>query len=151
MEVKIDYVNLLLSRKVPKHGKVSGIKKDRDIVRVIVPNENTKLSLIVSEPSELLERIVTEEGKILGLTKFIGKEIYVLDQKKESLLKETGLTPVKLNMDDEKSKKIIQKMMERCEKMNIDPNEFVNDAIDNLIKERKLPKVSKKRSKRRGK
>ena len=125
MEIKIENIDLLLSKKVPKHGKISGIKSERGAIRVIIPTENTKLSLIVSEPSEVLARTVTSDGKILGLTNFVGKDVYVIDQKEKNFLEETG----KVNISDEIDKELSKKLMEISKKKNIDPSELVEKLI----------------------
>lgn len=119
MELKIENVDLLLPKKVPKHGKVSGIKGERGLIRVIIPKENTRLSLIVSEPSEVLARNVTPDGKILGLTSFVGKTVFIIDQKEENLLAETKFK--KIELDDETARKL----WEMCKNHNLDPEEFL--------------------------
>ncbi len=118
MELKIENIELLLPKKVPKHGKVSGIKSERGIIRVIIPKENTKLSLIVSEPSEVLARNVTPEGKILGLTNFVGKTVFIIDQKEENLFNETKYK--KLELDDDTARKL----WEMCKNHNLDPEDL---------------------------
>ncbi len=127
MEIKIDNIDLLLSKKVPKHGKVSGVKSERGAIRVIIPNENTKLSLIVSNPSEVLARSITPDGKILGLTNFVGKNVYVIDQKEENFLKETGMTNLSNEGLSEETKR---KIFEMCEDQNTDPEDLFQKLIE---------------------
>jgi hypothetical protein len=129
MELKIEDIDLLLPKKVPKHGKVSGIKSERGAVRVIIPKENTKLSLIVSEPSEVLARSVTPDGKILGLTNFIGKNVYIIDQNEENFLKETGMVPL-FDKWEKRNENTLKKLYEMCEKYNLDPSDLMNKAIE---------------------
>ena len=130
MELRINNIESLLAKKVPKHGKISGVKNKGGVVRVIVPNEYTKLSLIVSEPSEVLSRTVTPDGKVLGLTNYIEKMIYIIDQDTEDLCKEVGLTKVSDAISDDQMKEIY----EICETQNIDPMEFCNKAIQDKLK-----------------
>ena len=130
MEVIIENIDLLLPKKVPKHGKVSGINKNREAIRVIIPNENTKLSLMVSEPSEVLVRNVTLDGKILGLSKFRGEKIYIVDQNIKDLEKETGMTPL-FDDDGEDHRKAYKRLLETCEKDNLDPADLLNKIIKN--------------------
>ena len=118
MELKIENLELLLPKKVPKHGKVSGIKSERGLIRIIIPKENTKLSLIVSEPSEVLVRKVTSDGKILGLTNFVGKTVFIIDQKEENFLDETKFK--KLELSEETAKKLY----EMCKNHNLDPEDL---------------------------
>lgn len=133
MEVIIENIDLLLPKKVPKHGKVSGINKTREAIRVIIPNENTKLSLMVSEPSEVLVRNVTSDGKILGLAKFRGEKIYIVDQNIKDLEKETGMEPLFVD-EDEISKKTYKRLLEACEKDNLDPADLLDKLIKNYEK-----------------
>ena len=133
MEVIIENIDLLLPKKVPKHGKVSGINKNREAIRVIIPNENTKLSLMVSEPSEVLVRNVTPDGKILGLSKFRGEKIYLVDQNIKDLEKETGITPL-FDDDGEDHRKAYKRLLETCEKHNLDPADLLNKMIKNYEK-----------------
>ncbi len=109
------------------HGKVSGIKSESGVIRVIIPKEDTKLLLKVSEPSEILVRNVTPDGKILGLTNYIGKKIYIVDQQVEDLRKETGMVPL-FDEQSEKTDTVLKKLFEICEKNNIDPDEFFKKA-----------------------
>lgn len=135
MELRINNIESLLAKKVPKHGKISGVKTKDGAVRVIVPNEDTNLSLIVTEPSEVLSRNVTPDGKVLGLTNYIGKTIYVIDQNREDLCKEAGFT----QLDGEVSDETLKRMFEMCEKENIDPSDLLAKAID-VINQRDLQK-----------
>jgi hypothetical protein len=138
MELNIDNIDLLLPKKVPKHGKVSGIKKDRGAVRVIIPNENTKLSLIVSEPSEVLVRNVTMDGKILGLSNFIDKKIYIVGQNIKDLEKETGMSSLFDDDEwDENARRALKKLLEESEKHNLDPNDLLEKLIEKVDKEEK--------------
>lgn len=131
MQLNIDNIDLLLSKKVPRHGKVSGIKKDRRAVRVIIPNENTKISLIVSEPSEILVRNVTMDGKILGLSNFIDKKIYVVGQNIKDLEKETGMVPLVDEWEwDEDAREALKRILELSEKHNLDPADLLHKAIE---------------------
>ena len=130
MELRINNIESLLAKKVPKHGKISGVKNKGGVVRVIVPNEYTKLSLIVIEPSEVLSRTVTPDGKVLGLTNYIEKMIYIIDQDTEDLCKEAGLTKVTDAISDEQ----MEEIYEICETQNIDPMEFCNKAIQAKLK-----------------
>jgi len=132
MEINIDGMDLLLSKKVPKHGKVSGIRSTRGTVRVIIPKENTKLSLKVSDPSEVLLRSVTPDGKILGLSNFKGKYIFIVDQNEEELRKETGTVPLFCD-PNENEKKVIKALFEECEKRNLD----LSDLIEKMLEEHK--------------
>ena len=134
MDLTINNIDLLQPKKVPKHGKVSGIKNNGP-VRVIIPNENTKLSLIVSEPSEVLARNVTPDGKVLGLTNYIGKTIYIINQKIEDFNKETK--SVQLFDENEKvSDELLNKLFRICEKENLDPNDLLIKSIkDCALKE----------------
>lgn len=138
MELKIENIDLLLPKKVPKHGKVSGIKSERGRVRVIIPTENTKLSLTVSEPSEMLVRSITPDGKILGLTNFIGKNIYIIDQKDPDFFKETGMKmyPLYDEIGDPDAKNL-RELLEICEKENIDPADLLRKTIEILSKDSK--------------
>lgn len=129
MELKIENINLLLSKIVPKHGKVSGVKSENGAVRVIIPKENTKLLLIVSEPSEVLSRSVTPDGKILGLTNFIGKNVYIIDQKEENFIKETGMVPL-FDKWERRYEKTLKKLYEMSEKYNLDPSDLILKAIE---------------------
>ena len=124
MDVKIENIDLLLPKKVPKHGKVSGIKSNGIAVRVVIPKEETKLSLTVSEPSEVLVRNVTPDGKILGLTNYIGKTIYIIDQERENLEKETNMSQF-----DDLSEEVTKLLYDTCEKANLDPDEFLKKFI----------------------
>ena len=125
MKAELDDIRLLLPKMVPKHGKVSGIKsEENDLVRVIIPDKNTKLMLTISNPAEMLVRSVTQDGKILGLTNYIGKIIYIVDQEKGTLLNETGLIECD-TLDEETSKKLF----EACNKLNKDPNVFLSEII----------------------
>ena len=126
MEININNIELLLPKKVPKHGKVSGIKSESGTVRVIIPKENTKLSLKVSEPSEILQRNVTPDGKILGLSNYIGKNIFIINQNIEDLDNETEMAPLIFEDND-----TLKRLFELCERDNIDPN----DMIDKMLKE----------------
>ena len=139
MRIELDNIRLLLPKKVPKHGKVSGIKiEENDLVRVIIPDKNTKLMLTISNPAEMLVRSVTGDGKILGLTNYIGKIIYVIDQEKDTLLKETGLNECEL-LDEETSKMLF----EASEKLNKDPNDYISELIyEHIKKERESQKIS---------
>lgn len=130
MKIFINNIELLLPKKVPKHGKVSGIKSKRGAVRVIIPTKNTKLSLKVSEPSEILIRNVTPDGKILGLSNFIGENIFIIDQKEDDLENETGTVPV-LGEDNEENRIASKKLFELCEKYNLDPI----DMFDKMLEE----------------
>lgn len=125
MEINISNIELLLPKKVPKHGKVSGIKSESGTVRVIIPKENTKLSLKVSEPSEILQRNVTPDGKILGLSNYIGENIFIINQNIDDLDNETGMAPLILKDSD-----TLKLLFELCEKYNIDPS----DMIDTILK-----------------
>ncbi|VVB55538.1 Uncharacterised protein [uncultured archaeon] len=118
MEIKIENIDLLLPKKVPKHGKISGIKSEREAIRVIIPTDNTKLSLTVSEPSEVLVRNVTPDGKILGLTNFVGKTVFIIDQKEENFLDETKFEKLEL------SEKTAKKLYEMCKYHNLDPEDL---------------------------
>ena len=129
MEINIDGIDLLLSKKVPKHGKVSGIRSTRGAVRVIIPKENTKLSLKVSDPSEVLLRNVTPDGKILGLSNFKGKHIFIVDQNEEELRKETGTVPL-LCDPNEKEREIIKLFFEQCEKHNLDFSDLLEKGLE---------------------
>ena len=130
MEIYINDIELLLPKKVPKHGKVSGIKSKRASVRVIIPKKNTKLSLKVSEPSEILLRNVTPDGKILGLSNFIGENIFIIDQNEEDLHNETGTVPL-IFEDHEKDINALKRLFELCEKKNLDPI----DMLDKMMAE----------------
>jgi hypothetical protein len=142
MEVKIEDIELLLPKKVPKHGKVSGIKSERGAVRVIIPKKDTKLLLTVYDPSELIVRNVTPDGKLLGLTNFVGKTIYVIDQKEDAYRKEAGTVPL-FEKEDEVSEKTLRKLFKKCEEYNLDPADFLEKAF----KSYKLSEESKKASK----
>ena len=119
MDVKIENIDLLLPKKVPKHGKVSGVKSNRSVVRVVIPKEETKLSLTVSEPSEVLVRNVTPDGKILGLTNYIGKTIYIIDQESENLEKETGMELFNLDGTADENKEFLNRISKLCEEHGI--------------------------------
>jgi hypothetical protein len=136
MEIKIENINLLLSKKVPKQGKVSGIRTGGNVVRVIIPKEDTKLSLTVSELSEVLVRNITPDGKILGLTKFIGKNIYIIDQNVTDLEKETGTAPLADEWDED-ANKAAKRLFEESEKYNIDPIDLLDQLIENYEKREK--------------
>ena len=140
MELRINNIDLLLPKKVPKHGKISGVKSRGRPVRVIVPTEDTKLSLIVTEPLEVLSRNVTPDGKVLGLTNYIGKTIYILDQKIEDFCEETGFVPL-LDEGEELSDRTLKLFFEVCEKENLDPT----DLLDEFNKLYKSKKTSSKR------
>ena len=139
MKIELDDIRLLLPKIVPKHGKVSGIKsEENDLVRVIIPDKNTKLMLTISNPAEMLVRSVTPDGKILGLTNYIGNIIYIIDQEKKTLLHETGLHQCDL---DEKTNEML---LEVCEKFNKDPNILISEIISEHMEkeERKSQKLS---------
>lgn len=129
MELKIENIDLLLPKKVPKHGKVSGIKSDIKRVRIIIPSEKTRLSLTVSEPSEMLVRSVTPDGKLLGLTNFIGKKIFVIDQKDPDFRKETGL----VNISEDVDENVLKELLKLCEKENIDPADLIRKTIKDMM------------------
>ena len=131
MEINIDGIELLLSKKVPKHGKVSGVRSKREAVRVIIPTENTKLSLKVSDPSEVLLRNVTPDGKILGLSNFIGKYIFIVDQNQEELNKETGTTPLFCDPNEEEME-TIESLYKMCEKYNLDPDDLIKKMLESF-------------------
>lgn len=133
MEIFINNIELLLPKKVPKHGKVSGIKSDRGAVRVIIPKENTKLSLKVSEPSEILLRNVTPDGKILGLSNFIGETIFIISQSEEDLKNEIETEPL-FDEYNEENIKLQDRLFEICEKYNLDPNDMINKMLDETEK-----------------
>ena len=133
MEIFINNIELLLPKKVPKHGKVSGIKSDRGAVRVIIPKENTKLSLKVSEPSEILLRNVTPDGKILGLSNFIGETIFIISQSEEDLKNEIETEPL-FDEYNEENIKSQERLFEICEKYNLDPNDMINKMLDEAEK-----------------
>lgn len=133
MELEINDVEMLLPKKVPKHGKVSGISKKRELVRVIIPNKRTKMKLIVSNPEEILVRTVTPEGKILGLSNYIEEKIYILDQDLETLKIETGLTnTVELEIRNEEEEKKLKRIYEYCEEKNIDFKDYIMQLINKL-------------------
>lgn len=77
MQTDIPVVKSLIAKKVPKHAKISGVPGKR--VKLIIPGDDTVISMTVSNATEIIERNVTNEGKILGLTKYIGKTVFVLD------------------------------------------------------------------------
>ncbi|MCZ7392338.1 MAG: hypothetical protein ABOK23_08615 [Candidatus Methanoperedens sp.] len=129
MELKIENIDLLLPKKVPKHGKVSGIKSERGSVRIIIPSEKTKLSLTVSEPSEMLVRSVTPDGKLLGLTNFIGKNIFIIAQEESDFRKETGL----VNITDNEDENVVKELLKLCEKENIDPADLIRKTIKDMM------------------
>ena len=139
MKIELDDIRLLLPKIVPKHGKVSGIKsEENDLVRVIIPDKNTKLMLTISNPAEMLVRSVTKDGKILGLTNYIGETIYIIDQEKETLLDETGL--MEFDFLDEATSKML---LETCEKLNKDPHTYLSEILSESIeKEAETQKVS---------
>ena len=142
MDVKIENIDLLLPKKVPKHGKVSGVKSNRSVVRVVIPKEETKLSLTVSEPSEVLVRNVTPDGKILGLTNYIGKTIYIIDQESENLEKETGMELFNLDGTADENKEFLNRISKLCEEQNIDFADLIHDAIKDF--EEKQSKLKRK-------
>lgn len=78
MQTEIQGVKSLIAKKVPKHAKISGVQAGKR-VKLIIPGDETSISMTVSNAVEIIERNVTSEGKILGLTKYIGKTVYVLD------------------------------------------------------------------------
>ncbi len=131
MEINIDQIDLLLRKKVPKHGKVSGIRSERSAVRVIIPNKNTKLSLKVSDPSEVLLRNVTPDGKILGLSNFKGKQIFIVDHNEEELQKETGTKSLFFDPNEEEYK-TFESLYKICVKNNIDLNDLLHKMIESL-------------------
>ena len=139
MKIELDNIRLLLPKIVPKHGKVSGIKsEENDLVRVIIPDKNTKLMLTIYNPAEMLVRSVTKDGKILGLTNYIGKTIYIIDQEKETLLDETGL--IEFDFLDEATNKML---LETCEKLNKDPQTYLSEILSESIeKDAETQKVS---------
>ena len=139
MKIELDAIRLLLPKIVPKHGKVSGIKsEENDLVRVIIPDKNTKLMLTISNPAEMLVRSVTKDGKILGLTNYIGETIYIIDQEKDTLLNETGL--IECDFLDEAANKML---LDACEKLNKDPHTFLSEILsEKMEKETENQKVS---------
>ncbi len=140
MELKIENIDLLLPKKVPKHGKVSGIKSERGRVRIIIPSEETKLSLTISEPSEMLVRSVTPDGKLLGLTNFIGKKIFIIDQKDPDFSKETGL----VNVSDEVDPNVFKEFLKLCEKENIDPSDLITKTIEDIMSQDSKRELNKR-------
>ena len=113
------------------------------MVRVIIPDKNTRLMLTIYNPAEMLVRSVTQDGKILGLTNYIGKIIYIIDQEKDTLLNETGLIECDL-LEEETSKMLF----EACEKLNKDPNVFLSEIIsEKMKKERDSQKISAEENK----
>jgi hypothetical protein len=82
MRIDIPKVNSLIEKKVPAHGKISGLTFGKR-VKIIVPGDDTSISMVVMDAAEIVERNVTNEGKVLGLTKYVGKTVYVLDAEGE--------------------------------------------------------------------
>ena len=85
MQVEIRDIELLVTKDVPEHGNVSGIRSESGTVKVIIPNDYTEFSLKISNPSEIMHRNVTKDGKILGLKKYAGKKIFVIDQSEDPM------------------------------------------------------------------
>lgn len=129
MELKINNIESLLAKKVPNHGKISGVKNKCGVVRVIVPNEDTQLSLMVTEPSEVLSRNVTPDGKVLGLTNYIGKTIYIIDQKIEDFRKDTGYSPL-FGDEDEISDETLKYIFDLCDETNLDIVDLLKKGLD---------------------
>lgn len=82
MRTEIPNIKLLKNKNVPGHGKVAGFTGNKNVV-VIIPSDDTKFSLVIEKPKEILKRKVTEDGKILGLTRYIGTEIFIIDTKED--------------------------------------------------------------------
>lgn len=78
MQTEIQGVKSLIAKKVPEHAKISGMRPGKRL-KLIIPGDDTSISMTVSNATEIIERNVTNEGKILGLTKYIGKTVFVLD------------------------------------------------------------------------
>lgn len=138
MKIELDNIRLLLPKKVPKHGKISGINsKETDAVRVIIPDKNTKLILTISNPAEMLVRSVTPDGKVLGLTNYAGKIIYVIDQEKDTFLNETGLKEIDF-LDEKTSKRLFK----ASEELNKDPLDILSEVISAYLKKEESQIVS---------
>lgn len=135
MEIKIEDVELLVPKKVPGHGKVSGIKSESGIVKVLIPRGNPKISIRISNAFEIIHRSVTSDGKILGLTNYSGQKIYVIGQTEETAME--GM--LSLELSDE----INDRILAICEHKNIDPPDYLH----NLLLEADLQESSSQRDK----
>ncbi|MDD3813231.1 MAG: hypothetical protein PHZ02_01185 [Desulfocapsaceae bacterium] len=80
MRTEIDGAESLIKKSVPTHAKISGFTPGKR-VKLVIPNEDTVFSLNFLNAAEIIERNVTNEGKILGLTKYVGKTVYVVEVK----------------------------------------------------------------------